>query len=93
MIWLLYDTSSMECWKDFFKEREEMNPMNGSEVLEKKDKQKVSLNELAELTGFPVGMIKDELNLKKDQDIDLEELRQVLSQYLDRAFVLDEKAI
>lgn len=70
-----------------------MNPMNGSNDLEKKEKQKVSLNELAELTGFPVGMIKDELNLKKDQDIDLEELRQVLSQYLDRAFVLDEKAI
>jgi hypothetical protein len=79
--------------KNFFKEREEMNPMNGSNDLEKKEKQKVSLNELAELTGFPVGMIKDELNLKKDQDIDLEELRQVLSQYLDRAFVLDEKAI
>lgn len=65
-----------------------MNPMNGSETSTTNNK-KVSLNELAELTGFPVSMISDELNITNDHDLDLEELRQVLAQYLDKSFVLD----
>ncbi|MFZ4712269.1 MAG: hypothetical protein ACOYL6_01040 [Bacteriovoracaceae bacterium] len=70
-----------------------MNPMNGVDLGDKTNNQKVSLKELADLTGFPVGMIQEELNLNLEQDINLEELRVVLSQYLDRAFVLDNKAI
>ncbi len=71
-----------------------MNQMNDSlDMSPTTDgKTKVSLKELAELTGFPTSMIQNELSLKTDHDLDLDELRNVLAQYLDKSFFMDDKA-
>jgi hypothetical protein len=46
----------------------------------------VSLNKLAELTGFPVDFIKRELLLSDDSTLSVEELREKVLGYLDSNF-------
>lgn len=46
----------------------------------------VSLDQLAELTGFPVDFIKRELLLSDEQSMSVEELRAKVLNYLDTNF-------
>ena len=46
----------------------------------------VALDQLAELTGFPVDFIKRELLLTEETDLSVEELRAKVLHYLDSNF-------
>ena len=53
-----------------------------------KSEEKVDLNSFAELTGFPVDLIKNELLMDQNQeDINLDELREAMLQYLNKTMM------
>ncbi len=54
---------------------------------------KVSLTELAAMTGFPVELIQQELFMgqKNDEGVSLEELRAAMLNFIDATLVDDDK--
>ena len=55
-----------------------------------KSEEKVNLNRFAELTGFPVELIKNELLVDTNQDdINLEDLREAMLQYLNKTMLTE----
>ncbi len=59
--------------------------LNGSE----NKNEKISLDALAKMTGFPVEMIKEEIfKGQDDQDVSLENLRSAMLNYIDSTMLL-----
>ncbi len=50
------------------------------------NREPVSLNQLAELTGFPVDFIKKELLLSDESQMSVDELREKVLSYLNKNF-------
>ncbi len=64
------------------------NPIPGNEAHKK-----VSLAALAEMTGFPVELIQQELFMgeKNEEGVSLEELRAAMLNFIDATLIQDEK--
>jgi len=62
-------------------------------ALGTENNKKVSLAALAEMTGFPVEMIEQELFMgkKNDEGVSLEELRAAMLNFIDSTLINDEK--
>ena len=59
--------------------------LNGSEIKN----EKISLDALAKMTGFPVEMIKEEIfKGQDDQEVSLENLRSAMLNYIDSTMLL-----
>ncbi len=55
-----------------------------------KTEEKVNLSNFAELAGFPVELIKNELLVDKNQDdINLDDLREAMLKYLNKTMMAD----
>ena len=55
-----------------------------------KTEEKVNLSNFAELAGFPVELIKNELLVDKNQDdINLDDLREAMLKYLNKTMLAD----
>lgn len=64
--------------------------MNSKDGTELQLKDKISLEELSFLTGFPIQFIKDELSFTDDKEISVEELRARMLIYLDKEMLLND---
>ncbi len=64
------------------------NPAAGNET-----NKKVSLTELAAMTGFPVELIQQELFMgqQNEEGVSLEELRAAMLNFIDATLIQDEK--
>jgi hypothetical protein len=55
--------------------------------------EKVSLETLAKMTGFPVEMIKEEIfKGQTDQEVSLNELRQAMLNFIDSTILLEKES-